>query len=87
MLDFNRLEPQSATIRIRNELIANGLWRDGMVLTRCVGVVQVLEEVHGEPVYSLFRVYPLGPVDPSSERGLLYDALKDSEAERRLRWG
>lgn len=54
----------------------------GTVITRCVAVVQTLSEVDGRPDFQVHRVYPMGPTDPSGERGILADALARSEHER-----
>ncbi len=54
----------------------------GTVITRCVTVVQTLSEVDGRPDFRVHRVYPMGPTDPSGERGVLADALDKSKQER-----
>lgn len=55
----------------------------GAVITHCVTVVQTVRYVDGEPFYDIHRVHPFGPLDPSTERGVLRDAIDDSRAQRR----
>lgn len=51
----------------------------GSIIVNYVGVAQVLLP-NGSKV--VVRGYPCGPVDGSTERGILGDALRDSEHQR-----
>jgi hypothetical protein len=52
------------------------------VITHCVTVVQTLTETENGPRFDIHRIYPIGPLDPSTERGVLADAIEDSRRQR-----
>jgi hypothetical protein len=52
------------------------------VITHCVAVVQTVTEAENGPRFDIHRIYPLGPLDPSTERGILGDAIEDSRQKR-----
>ena len=54
----------------------------GTLINNAVVCVQTVRDGRSGPEYDIHRLYPLGPIDPSSERGILRDALRDSDAER-----
>lgn len=66
----------STALRRAGQLPADAL------ITNAVAVVQTIRDGDDGPEYDVHRVYPLGPIDPSTERGVLRDALRDSDAER-----
>ena len=54
------------------------------VITHCVTVVQTYtEDADGTRRYDIHRIHPLGALDPSTERGILQDAIDDSRDHRR----
>lgn len=53
------------------------------ILTHCVVVVQTFTEDETGKHYDIHRIYPFGALDPSTERGILADAIEDSREERR----
>lgn len=54
------------------------------VVTHCVTVVQTFtEDADGNKRYDIHRIYPYGELDPSTERGILADAIEDSRNQRR----
>lgn len=75
-------DPFSSRARFRNALIASGDWCDGMETTQLLGLGQVMQMVEGRPLYSLYRLPLLGPIDPATERGLYVTALLDVTGHR-----
>jgi hypothetical protein len=72
---------------VLTEHISEALRRAGQLpadalITNAVVCVQTVRDGERGPKYELHRVYPFGPMDPSTERGVLRDALHDSDAER-----
>jgi hypothetical protein len=55
------------------------------VITHCVTVVQTFTEDENGKRYDIHRIYPYGELDPSTERGILADAIEDSRTQRRRR--
>lgn len=56
------------------------------IITHCIAVVQTYtEDEHGTGRYDIHRLYPQGPLDPSTERGILADAIEDSRIQRQRR--
>jgi hypothetical protein len=55
------------------------------VITHCVTVVQTLTEDENGKRYDIHRIYPHGELDPSTERGILADAIEDSRTQRQRR--
>lgn len=53
------------------------------VITHCVVVAQTFTEDESGKRYEIHRMYPLGELDPSTERGILADAIEDSRTQRR----
>ncbi|ACU39372.1 hypothetical protein [Actinosynnema mirum] len=80
----NRSEPTpDSRACLQAALRAAGTWRDGMLVTRAVVIVQTVHaDGDGHHRYALHRLHPVGETDPSSERGLLSDALDDARHER-----
>lgn len=79
----NRIDDDEAIERIRTTLRQQGKLGPRTVITRAVTIVQtVTEHSDGTQTWDIHRAYPLGAVDPSCERGMLRDALLDSDAER-----
>jgi hypothetical protein len=54
----------------------------GSLVANFVGVAQVLLP---NGAYRIVRIYPCGTVNGSTERGMLADALSDSNHERELK--
>lgn len=52
------------------------------LVTNAVAIAQTVEDGPDGLRYDVHRVYPIGAIDPSTERGLLRDALHDADAER-----
>lgn len=53
------------------------------IITHCVAIVQTYtEDAAGHGRYDIHRLYPHGPLDPSTERGILADAIHDSRQHR-----
>lgn len=53
------------------------------IVTQCVVVVRTYTEDENGKHYLPYRLYPLGELDPSWERGILSDALDASREEAR----
>jgi hypothetical protein len=69
------------------ELVNAALRRAGKlgpttVITHCVTVVQTLTETDTGPRFDIHRIHPMGTLDPSTERGVLADAIEDSRRNR-----
>lgn len=83
MLEHNDVDADHAIDHIREALQHRGKLDPGTVITRAIQIVQTLTEHNdGTQTWTVHRLYPLGAMDPSTERGLLWDALNDSNADR-----
>lgn len=57
---------------------------DGTLLNNVIVVAQTITDLpDGGVRYDLHRLYPINRPDPSTERGLLADAIYDSREQRR----
>lgn len=84
MHNTNSVDADQAMEVIRNMLSREGKLPPGTVVTRAIGIIQTLtENPDGSQHWAIHRLHPLGSTDPSSERGLLRDALLDADAQRR----
>lgn len=83
----------SESERDASELIMDGVraalgqrpeFTPSTIITQCVVLVRTYtEDEHGKH-YLPYRLYPLGELDPSWERGILGDALDASREESRV---
>lgn len=84
-IDHGSSKTHALTDFVNAALAHAGAMGPTTIVTRTILIVQTMDDgPDGEPHYDVHRVRPHS-IDPSAERGLLRDALKDADAERHSR--